>query len=526
MANLSPVTRRAVEAAERMIREREARGGYTAQFAEWYDDPIGFNEKVLGRTLWDKQADVCRSVVECPVTVVPAGRAVGKSFLLSGLVLWWLYTRERSLVVTTGPDHRQVVSVLFKELRRAIRPHRDEDGRQWPSIPLGYAHLTQGYASPQRLELVPGNEWCAIGFAAGTQEGFSGQHQAEMLVLVDEASGIAEPIWQAIDGLLPKRLVVSGNPIKYDCRFRELHDLALSGSANVRTVPISCLEHPHAAMETSPVGAVCASFLRQMRELHGEFSPWWSSNVLGLFPGQESVRFLPAAWLDRCTDPAILDDPTWQDMAPGRPKMGVDVGGGVGADKSVCVVRDDRQLLEVFASEWHGVLDDARYRLEPIVLAMARKWNVQPQDVIYDKGGPGRSFGSYLARYAEDVIAAWWREHPHGPMREAPEPFEGVIGSFGGGSGGRLYVNRRTANAYAVKRRLDPNRKGHVPFYCGNIPQWPLLRQELLELKDGEMETVEGAVRQALETKESLMSRLKRSPDFLDAFSSTFTYVD
>src|SRR4051794_33874126 len=97
MANLSPATRRAVEAAERMIREREARGGYTAQFAEWYDDPIGFNEKVLGRKLWDKQADVCRSVVECPVTVVPAGRAVGKSFLLSGLVLWWLYTRERSL---------------------------------------------------------------------------------------------------------------------------------------------------------------------------------------------------------------------------------------------------------------------------------------------------------------------------------------------------------------------------------------------------------------------------------------------
>src|SRR5262249_51683276 len=43
------------------------------------------------------------------------------------------------------------------------------------------------------------------------------------------------------------------------------------------------------------------SFLDQMREIHGAESPWWRSNILGLFPGQESVRFLPAAWLDACT---------------------------------------------------------------------------------------------------------------------------------------------------------------------------------------------------------------------------------
>ena len=60
---------------------------------------------------------------------MPAGRAVGKSFLLAGTVLWWLYTRPNSLVITTGPDHRQVVSVLWKEIRRALRP-RFEQGRQ------------------------------------------------------------------------------------------------------------------------------------------------------------------------------------------------------------------------------------------------------------------------------------------------------------------------------------------------------------------------------------------------------------
>jgi hypothetical protein len=103
------------------------------------DDPARFQAEVLGRTLWTKQTEVCRAIASSPVTVMPAGRAVGKSFLLAGIVLWWLYTRPNSLVITTGPDHRQVVSVLWKELRRALRGAR---------VPLGYDHLTRGYSSP------------------------------------------------------------------------------------------------------------------------------------------------------------------------------------------------------------------------------------------------------------------------------------------------------------------------------------------------------------------------------------------
>ena len=133
--------------------------------------------------------------------------------------------------------------------------------------------------------------------------------------------------------------------------------------------------------------------------------------------------------------------------------MGVDIGGGVGADRSVVVVRNRKQVLAVFASEWHGVLDDARHRLEPVVVALARKWGVTPKRLVYDKAGIGRSFGSYLAS--------------HG--------FEGAVGYFGAGKGGKLHVNRRTANAFALKRRLDPHRENHVPFYCGGIPEWPAL---------------------------------------------------
>jgi hypothetical protein len=67
-----------------------------ALLAACRDDPVRFQAEVLGRTLWTKQAAVCAAVARSPITVVPAGRAVGKSFLLAGLVLWWVYPGRRA----------------------------------------------------------------------------------------------------------------------------------------------------------------------------------------------------------------------------------------------------------------------------------------------------------------------------------------------------------------------------------------------------------------------------------------------
>ena len=125
--------------------------------------------------------------------------------------------------------------------------------------------------------------------------------------------------------------------------------------------------------------------------------------------------------------------------------------------------------------------------------------------LVYDKGGPGRSFASYLLN--------------HGYRGES-------TGYFGAGRGGKLYVNRRTANAFALRRRLDPARENHVPFYCGGIPEWPALRQELSELRSPTMEIEEGQVKQRLEDKADLAARLHRSPDLLDALLMTFTYSE
>ena len=124
--------------------------------------------------------------------------------------------------------------------------------------------------------------------------------------------------------------------------------------------------------------------------------------------------------------------------------------------------------------------------------------------LVYDKAGIGRSFGSYLAS--------------HG--------FEGAVGYFGAGKGGKLYVNRRTANAFALKRGSIPIARTMCPSTAAASPSGRVLRQELAELRSPTMEIEEGQVKQVLEDKEALAARLHRSPDLLDALLMTFTYSD
>jgi hypothetical protein len=127
----------------------------------------------------------------------------------------------------------------------------------------------------------------------------------------------------------------------------------------------------------------------------------------------------------------------------------------------VMVARNRTQILGMFASKWHGVSAEAPHRLEPKVLELVRQWGVTPDCLLHDKASLGRSSGSYLSKNG----------------------FDGAIGHFGAGRGGRLSVNRRTASALALRRRLDPYRSRHVPFSCGGIAERPQLRQELAELR-------------------------------------------
>lgn len=103
--------------------------------------------------------------------IVPTGNSVGKSYCAAGLILWWVYTRPGSLVVTTALSQTLLGTVLFKEIRRAkassktALPGRITDS---PNV------------SPQTL-LVDGTGWGVLGIATCGVERLSGQHNPNLL---------------------------------------------------------------------------------------------------------------------------------------------------------------------------------------------------------------------------------------------------------------------------------------------------------------------------------------------------------
>ena len=215
-----------------------------ALLADCHDDPGLFHEAVLGRPpLHPKQEAIARSVVRNRVTVVPAAHAVGKTWYARTAALHWLYTRPNSKVVTTRPSNNQLVSVLWGGIKAAHAKSL---------VPLA-GSPSQGHAIPQRLDLGP--EWYAIGFSAGKPESFQGFHGDNILVIVDEGSGVEQPIYDAIESLGYTSLLVLGNPIRATGHFRTLYDQAVAGTPGYAAHRLTAFDSPYAQYTDAEVKA-------------------------------------------------------------------------------------------------------------------------------------------------------------------------------------------------------------------------------------------------------------------------------
>jgi len=72
-------------------------------------NPQLFIEKVLGcSTMEAYQVNICNTVAEYDRVAVSACHAVGKTFLMARIVLWFLYCYPGDKIITTAPTNRQV----------------------------------------------------------------------------------------------------------------------------------------------------------------------------------------------------------------------------------------------------------------------------------------------------------------------------------------------------------------------------------------------------------------------------------
>lgn len=446
---------------------------------ECRDNPARFNRRVLGRpAYWWRQAEVAESVCRTRETLVPAGNAVGKSFVAAGLLHWFLQHHHGGMVLATAPTQTQLEEVLWKEVERAYINSR---------TPLGGRMLR----APLKIDL--GDGWEALAYSTVKTERLSGHHRGDMLVIVDEASGVPGEIREALDSCNPSRELNIGNPLRPDGWFYERCQRAMgSDSPDVNLITIPSLESPDIHLERSPRGLADAGWLRKSRNDYGEGSLWWLSHVLARFPDSAADSLIPRDWIDRAASVSHVE--------AGHRRMSIDIAEGNDGDPSGWLVRDDGGVI-AFATAKTWSLEDLANHAK----VAATRYRVEPRRITYDAGGPGADFGARL-----DSVG-----------------LSGALRYKGGTSGGEGFSNLRTACHWLVRQRLDPLRtikqgKAHVPQPAFHLPPdfVQAARRELQALKYEQLSDR----KVTLEDKARLRKALGHSPTLADLLAMSFAY--
>lgn len=277
-------------------------------------DPVFFVRRVLGGDPWEKQEEVLVSVRDFRRVAVRACHGVGKTKVAAWVALWFLYCHRNSKVITTAPTWHQVENLLWREIHASHASSR---------IPLG------GKVLQTQIEI--GKQWFALGLSTDKPERFQGFHAENILLIVDEASGVDQRIFEAAEGFLTSpgaRLLLIGNPTQLAGEFYTSFRSLL-----YHKIHISAFDSPNlkAGKVVRPY-LVTPEWVEEKRIQWGEESPMWHSRVLGEFPEQGDDTLIPLAWIEAAQR-------RWNETEPGESaELGVDVA-RYGSDSTVIMLR-------------------------------------------------------------------------------------------------------------------------------------------------------------------------------------------
>lgn len=326
---------------------------------------------------------------------IKAGRGVGKTCFDAALVLYWLWTREYSRVACTAPTKHQLKNQLWVEIHKWIRNSKLELWRwiEWQKERVHMiGHEEEWFATPIVSTI----------FREGEQEeayGLQGMHAEDMLWILDEASGMKDAAYGAIEGSLSMakrvKLYATGNPNVptgwfYDA-FHSHRD-----EWDTRTV-----SYRDARRNWERTKAWAEKNIR----IYGEDHPWVRVKVLGEFPTSSEYGLIPLWAWERATAPGKAEEIIASQETQHR-VIGVDVA-DTGENATVFARAEGRAVTEL-----HKM-----YKLDTTAIAselMTHVIDFRPRTIVIDAdGGYGAGLVSVMReRFAKEKrfdvnIVAW-----------------------------------------------------------------------------------------------------------------------
>lgn len=230
----------------------------------YWDNPVWFAEDMMNFHADKWQSDVLMALAESPKVSVRSGQGVGKTGLESIVVTWYLCTRPFPKVIATAPTRQQLYDVLWAEISKWLSSSKIDSLLEWTKTKI----YMKGHSE----------RWWATAKTATRPENMQGFHEDYMLFVVDEASGVADPIMEAILGTLTgyeNKLLMCGNPTRTSGTFYDSHN---RDRDLYKTFKVSSLDSPRTSKDN----------IEMLRRKYHEGSDPWRVRVLGEFPKGES----------------------------------------------------------------------------------------------------------------------------------------------------------------------------------------------------------------------------------------------
>ncbi len=314
--------------------QRPSHDRQTVKLAErylqrWAMDPVSFLRDVFGMEAWKRQEEIMMALTTHKRVAVRSGHKVSKSFSAALLALWWVCTRPDAHVVFTSAADFQVKQILWAELKKLY---------SLAEFPIG-GHLHDDH----RAGLTFKDGRYIIGMTTKEKERMAGFSGENLLYICDEASGIADAIFEAIDGNRAGggRVIMFSNPTKTDGYFyNAFHDKRKFW----KRLHISSEETPNAITgESIFPGLATKEWLEEMAEEWGEDSVLYRVRARGEFPEQGDDNLTPLSVVEE----ALI---RWKEFAALRVanmdplEIGLDVA-RYGDDDSVACPRRGRRVF-------------------------------------------------------------------------------------------------------------------------------------------------------------------------------------
>lgn len=437
-----------------------------------HEDPGWYFTEILGIKAWEKQLEIAHALNAHEKTLVPSCVSSGKSFIGGAIVPWWLNSRYPARVFIIAPTERQIKVNLWAEFRGIHARSK---------VALGGEVLT--------LEWKLDFDWFAKGFSPKDAMAVFGFHAPNDLIVFDDSQGIKPEIFDAFENAAAAgtaRYLFLCNPAFVS---GPLYEAITSKRGDFHVIRIDAFDTPNVKAGRVVVpGLIIKEKVDEWVKKYGWDSDFVRVKVRALPPKQEPDTLIPIDWLEIAKAREVPQD-------QGDVELGVDVA-RFGDDQSIICAKQARQLLPI-PDEWVMIGNDTMQVAGKVVLAYratgARRANV-------DEIGVG---GGVVDRLNE--------------LRNETDPAKKIGLDVSGinvaekASDEARFVNLRAEMWWAARESLDPKNPAAMSLAgC---------RDELVADLSAMKWTVDSAGRIKVETKEETKKRLRRSPDFGDAYA-------